>query len=447
MEGDGNSLEMDMAEVQPFRGFRYDLARVGNLSDVIAPPYDVIDPALQKALYDRSPHNVVRLILNKETPADSENNNRYTRAAQTLRDWINEGILAQDSARCLYVYNQEFEVEGKRYTRRGFMARVRLEKFGAGRIYPHEETMSGPKADRLKLFHATNMNLSQIFGLFPDEGGEVQAKLDAATVAAPPIQATDHLGVVSKLWPIADQSVIGAVSRLLAPKPIFIADGHHRYETALRYLDEKQQAGEVTSADAPANFVLMMLVSMHDPGLVILPTHRLVSLPSDVNADQLRSVLGNHFELDVVGKGPEAARQTWEWIEADGGQSLLGFGTVADGVWMTGRFKSTALMAQVAGEHSAEWRGLAVAVLQRVILEKLLPEWGQKAPTCQYVHLLKEVNDAAAAKSCQLAVLVPPASMQHVEKIAGNLEKMPPKSTYFYPKLLTGLVFHSLKTN
>ena len=267
-----------MAEVQAFRGFRYDLARVGKLSDVIAPPYDVIDPALQQALYDRSPYNVIRLILNKETPADTGHDNRYTRAAQTpASDWTRDSILAQDSARSLYVYQQDFEVEGKRYTRKGFMARVRLEKFGEGRIYPHEETLSGPKADRLKLFHATNMNLSQIFGLYPDEQGEVQAKLDAAIARALPIQATDHLGVVSKLWPISDQHVTSVVASILGPKPVFIADGHHRYETALRYLDEKQQAGEVTSAEAPANFVLMMLVSMSDPGLVILPTHRLVS--------------------------------------------------------------------------------------------------------------------------------------------------------------------------
>src|SRR6266496_4735801 len=141
-----------MADVQAFRAFRYDLARIGNLSDVIAPPYDVIDAALQQALYDRSPHNVVRLILNRETPQDSEHNNRYTRASQTLHGWQQDGVLVQDSARSLYVYHQDFEVEGRRYTRRGFMARVRLEPFGKGRIFPHEETMSGPKADRLKLF-------------------------------------------------------------------------------------------------------------------------------------------------------------------------------------------------------------------------------------------------------------------------------------------------------
>ncbi len=436
-----------MAEVQAFRGFRYDLARIGNLSDVVAPPYDVIDPALQQALYDRSPYNTVRLILNKESPADSDHDNRYTRAAQTLRNWTNDGILAQDSASSFYVYEQDFEIEGRRYTRKGLMARVRLEKFGEGRIYPHEETMSGPKADRLKLFHATNMNLSQIFGLYPDEDGEVQAKLNAATLRALPIQATDHLGVVSKVWPITDLHIINAVSSLLSPKPVFIADGHHRYETALRYLDEKRSAGEVTSAVAPANFVLMMLVSMQDSGLVILPTHRLVSIPSALSAESLRSILGQHFELDVVGTGPDAAKQTWEWIEADGAQNLLGFGTVSDGVWMTARFRSPDLMAQLAGEHSPAWRNLAVAILQRVILEKLLPEAGHQKPECKYVHLLREVNEAVAAKACQLAVLVPPASMLDVEQIAGNLEKMPPKSTYFYPKLLTGLVFHSLKAN
>jgi len=237
------------------------------------------------------------------------------------------------------------------------------------------------------------------------------------------------------------------VARILSPKPVFIADGHHRYETALRYLEEKQQAGAVTSPEAPANFVLMMLVSMHDPGLVILPTHRLVSGLGSLSAEQLRSILGDHFELDTIGTGPDAARQAWQLIEADGSQELLGFGAVADGVWMTGRFRSPQLMAQLAGDHSPAWQSLAVAVLQRVVLEKLLSEAGKQEPECHYVHLLKEVNDIVAAKQCQLAVLVPPASMGHVEAIAGNLEKMPPKSTYFYPKLLSGLLFHSLKGN
>jgi uncharacterized protein (DUF1015 family) len=434
----GNAI---MADVQAFRAFRYDLARVGNLSDVIAPPYDVIDAALQDCLYDRSPYNTVRLILNRETPADTERDNRYTRAAQTLRDWVQEGVLVQDSARALHVYHQEFEVEGHRHTRKGFMARVRLEPFGAGRIYAHEETMPGPKADRLKLFHATQMNLSQIFGLYADPDGAAQARLDAAVGRMPPLQATDHLGVVSRLWPVTDQQAVSAVAGMLADRPVFIADGHHRYETALRYLQDKRDAGEVPNADHPANFVLMMLVSMADPGLLILPTHRLVSGVGDLRADDLRRALADHFEVETVGTGPQAARDAWELIEADGSQELLGFGTVADGAWHIARFRTPQLMEQVAAEHSPAWRGLAVAVLHRVVLDRLMPG----KPACQYVHLLKEVAEAVAARSCQVAVLVPPATMQHVEQIASNLEKMPPKSTYFYPKLLSGLVFHSLR--
>src|SRR5581483_4665179 len=167
-----------------------------------APPYDVIDPPLQDALYARSPYNVIRLILNKESSADSERDNRYTRAANTLRDWQRQHVLVQDSARSLYVYHQEYETEGRRFTRRGFLARVRLEKLGEGRIYAHEETLAGPKADRLKLFHATHMNLSPVFGLYPDAAGEVQELLDRAVGRALPLEAVDHLGVVSRLWPV-----------------------------------------------------------------------------------------------------------------------------------------------------------------------------------------------------------------------------------------------------
>src|SRR5262245_37992105 len=304
-----------MADIRAFRAFRYDLGRVGTLGDVVAPPYDVIDPALQRALYDRSPYNVVRLILNKEEPTDTATENRYTRAARFLREWRHDGILAQDSARALYVYHQEFEVERQRYTRRGFLARVRLERFGEGKIYPHEETLAGPKADRLKLLQATAMNLSPVFGLFPDEAGEVQAVFDRAVGRTLPLEATDHLGVVHRLWPVSDQRAVSAVTGLMGPKPIFIADGHHRYETAVRYLDQRREAGEVRDAESAANFVLMMLVSMNDPGLAILPTHRLVSGIPSLTADQLRSRLRDHFQVDTVGPGEQAARDTWELVQ------------------------------------------------------------------------------------------------------------------------------------
>jgi uncharacterized protein (DUF1015 family) len=436
-----------MADIQAFRAFRYDLGRVGALSDVVAPPYDVIDSTLQQTLYDRSPFNVIRLILNKEEPGDTETENRYSRASRFLRDWTQNGVLMQDSARSLYAYHQDFEVEGRRFTRKGFLARVRLERFGKGRIYPHEETMAGPKADRLKLFRATAMNLSPIFGLFPDEQGVVQQGLDTAVARALALEATDHLGVVSRLWPIGDQHTVSTVTGLMSSKPIFIADGHHRYETALRYRDELQEAGQLGGPDAPANFVLMMLVSMSDPGLIILPTHRLVSGLPDLTTDKLKSLLGEHFQVETVGQGDAGARAAWDMIQADGTQELLGFGTVADGAWHVARFRSAKLMAMLAPDHGPAWQGLAVSILHVVVLGKLMREALATMGECRYVHLLREVLEAAAARQCQLAVLVPPASMDHVEQIAGNLEKMPPKSTYFYPKLLSGLLFHSLKSH
>jgi uncharacterized protein (DUF1015 family) len=436
-----------MADIGAFRAFRYDLGRVGALSDVIAPPYDVIDPALQQALYDRSPYNVVRLILNKEQPGDMDSDNRYTRAARFLRDWQAEGILAQDSARGLYVLHQEYELDGRRHVRKGFFARVRLEPFDEGRIYAHEETFAGPKADRLRLFHATAMNLSPIFGLFPDPEGTVQGRLDEAVRRSLPLEAVDHLGVVSRLWPVTDQRVVSSVAGLMAAKPLFIADGHHRYETGLRYLEDRRAAGEVPNDEAAANFILMACVGMSDPGLLILPTHRLVSGFAGLTAAKLRTALGEDFTLEAAGTGEQGASAAWEAIQADGGQHVLGFGTSADGSWQTARFHSPALLAELAASHTQAWRNLAVSILHVAVLDRLLPRSAGGRAECRYVHSLREVHDNVAAGRCDLTVLMPPVSMTHVEEIAGNLEKMPQKSTYFYPKLLSGLVFNSLKGN
>ena len=434
-----------MPDIRPFRGWRYDLGRVGALSDVVAPPYDVIDPPLQDALYARHPHNVIRLELNRAEPGDTEQHNRYTRAARFLKEWQHEGILRQEADPALYVYHQTFTSAGRAYTRRGVLARVRLEPFGQGRIYPHEETMPGPKADRLSLMRATGMNLSPIFGLYPDPRHEVQEQLDAAVQHTLPLEATDHRGVISRLWPVTNIELIRDVQSLLYPLPVFLADGHHRYETALRYRDELAAAGEVRDADHPAHFVLMMLVGMSDPGLLILPTHRLIAGLPDLTADRLRALLAAYFDVEPVGQGPAAARETWELIEASGEQELLGFGTVADDCWQTARIKAPAVMAELAADHSPAWRSLGVSILHVLVLNKLLREGLGGESSCQYVHLLDEVLESVARKQCQLAALVPPATMRHVEQIAGNLEKMPPKSTYFYPKLLSGLVFNPLK--
>jgi uncharacterized protein (DUF1015 family) len=436
-----------MAEIQPFRAYRYDLGRVGALQDVVAPPYDVIDANLQQVLYDQSPYNVIRLILNKEEARDNESSNRYTRAGRFLRDWQRDGILRQDSARSLYVYQQNFVIEGRSYERLGFLTRVRLEPLGQGRIFPHEETLAGPKADRLNLFRATGTNLSPVFGLYPDESNDVRPILESTIRNSPPLEATDHLGVIHRLWPISEQRPISQLTGLLGPKPIFIADGHHRYETGLKYLEERRAAQDPQAIhrDGAANFILMMLVSMSDPGLVILPTHRLISNLPLLLSEELRGLLKDHFQMQELGRADEGVRNAWSMLETEGSQSFLGFGTVADGVWQVGRFIGDAkIMEQLAADHSAEWQSLAVSLLHVLVLNKLLSEKITDRPELRYVHLLSELEEAVASKSCQVAVLVPPVTMRHVEMIAGNREKMPPKSTYFYPKLLSGLVFNPL---
>ncbi|MHB1558342.1 MAG: DUF1015 domain-containing protein [Isosphaeraceae bacterium] len=431
-----------MPDILPFRGVRYDVAKVGALSDVVAPPYDVIDASLQDRLYRTSENNIIRLELNREEPGDTEAQGKYARAARFLRDWLRQGVLREEDHASLYVYHQTFEVEGTTHTRRGFFARVRLEPFGQGKIYPHEQTLSGPKADRLALYHATGFNLSPIFGLYPDSDGEVLRAVEAGLRDRTPLVATDHLGVENRLWIVDDQNVHTAVRGLMAGRPVFIADGHHRYETGLKYRDERAQAGPL-DPDDPANFCLMMLVGMSDPGLLILPTHRLVSGFPGLTADALAERLSPEFEVTVSGEGESGCRAAWKVIEDGGDQDMLGFGTVADGKWLVARLRSDEAMDRLASEHSADWRNLGVSILHVLVLDSLLRPLG--SPICRYVHLIKEVLEATAARECDLACLVPPARMDHVEAIASGLETMPPKSTYFYPKLLTGLVLNPLR--
>jgi uncharacterized protein (DUF1015 family) len=440
-----------MPTVAPLRGLRYDPKHVGTLSQVIAPPYDVIDGALQTKLYERHPANVIRLELNREEPGDDERTNKYTRAAKFLRQWRDEGVVMQEPAAALYVYHQEFEVEGSRHVRRGVMARVRLERFGTGNIHPHEETMSGPKQDRLLLTRACRANLSQVFGLYPDPRGEVQDLLDKSVAGQPPIEATDHLGVKSWMWPLADEAVAAKVAGLMGPKPVFIADGHHRYETACNYRDEvaaawaAEHGGASLPPDHPANFVLMMLVGMSDPGLVVLPTHRLFVQPTVANASELATRLGDCFTTRAVGKGPAGADNVWTSIELEGNQGLLGLYTAGDQVWTLATITAAgkARMDAVAADHGPAWRSLGVSILHRLVVGELLG--AKEIPTPGYVHLVREVVDGLETGKYPFAALVMPASVEDIRQVSETGERMPAKSTYFYPKLASGLVFNPLE--
>jgi uncharacterized protein (DUF1015 family) len=433
-----------MPQIEAFRALRYDLGHVGSLSDVVAPPYDVIGPELQERLYKRHPANCIRLILNREEPGDDASNNRYSRAARFLKNWRGEGVLFSEPDPAVYVYHARFDYAGKTYNRRGFMARIRLERFGEGKIFPHEETMAGPKQDRLLLTRACKANLSQVFGLYPDPKSEAQELLEAAIVGQTPVEATDHLGVVHRLWPVTDVQTIARVAGLMGPKPVFIADGHHRYETACNYRDELAAAGPLPPSH-PANYVLMMCVGMNDPGMIVLPTHRLFcGLPSMSSSD-LVAKLGDSFTARVAGEGADLAQSVWEEVEYGGEQGTLGFYTAKDERWVVATIADAgrARMAQIAADHSPAWQGLGVAILHRLVIDTLLG--ARDLPKPRYVHLVDEVVEGLESDEFQLAALVMPATVDHVRQISEHRERMPAKSTYFYPKLLSGLVFNPLE--
>lgn len=442
-----------MPKIQAFRGIRYNLAKVGSLSSVVAPPYDVVDQQLQQHLYDLSPYNFIRLELTRSESPGSDPDAIYSQAASIFRDWLNQNVLQREPDPAIYVYHQIFKYGGKEYTRRGFMARVRLVRFGEGEIYPHEQTHAKAKDDRLKLTRACQANLSQIFGLYPDAENVSQNLLEAHVATKPALEALDHLGVKHRLWPVCDSSLINQVAAVVENKPMFVADGHHRYETACNYRDELAAAmGGNLPAEHPAQYVLSMLMSMDDPGLIVLPTHRLLHGIRSIDSQELRSKLSLAFDCEAAGEGPVAAHAIWNQIEQLQDQGAFGLYTAVDRQWtfVTANHSTQARMSQVNANHSPQWRSLGVAMLHGLILDELLGLAGHPKPT--YVHLVDELVDGLHGRlegqlDYQLAALVMPASVDDVRKISLNGERMPAKSTYFYPKLLSGLVVHPIDKN
>lgn len=440
--------DLIMPKIQAFRGLRYNLAQVGSLSNCIAPPYDVVDSQLQDHLYNLSPFNFLRLELNRPEAEDEDENAVYQRAARIYRSWKNEGILQAEPDPAIYVYHQEFDIGGKKFNRRGFMARVELQRFGEGNIYPHEQTHAKAKDDRLRLTRATQANLSQIFGLYPDDENAIQELLESKIVGVQGVEATDHLGVVHRMWPISDVKTIQQVSALIETKDMFVADGHHRYETACNFRDELNAQSPLPKSH-PANFVLTMLVSMNDPGLIVLPTHRLLTGVPSFTTEELTKRLSPCFDCEIVGRSPENAGAVWAEMERLDEQLIMALYSKASDEWIRISAKQEAAdrMAEIAKEHSSDWQGLGVAVLHRLVFEDLLGLQNMPKPT--YVHLVKEViaglnGQLEGNLDYPLAAMVMPATIDHIRAVSLHQERMPAKSTYFYPKLVSGLVVHPL---
>ena len=410
-----------MATIKPFQPYRYS-AKAGDPAKLVTQPYDKINPRMQAAYLAASPHNLVRLILGERFASDNDSNNVYTRAAAYLNDWIRDGILARDAAPGLYAYFQEFKVPdtGERALRKGFIGVGKVEDYSANIVHRHEQTLSGPKKDRLELLRHTRAHFGQIFMLYPDPEGSVDRVLDEAARAAPVLDVLDDDGSRHRVWAITDPTTIAHVQELMAPKKLLIADGHHRYETALAYRNENPD-------DEAAKFVMMTLVNMHSPGLKILATHRVLrNLDSLAIAEFVTKALSSWTvsptSLDEI-KIRFSVRKE--------GSIRIGVAT-ADGVWLLERPRKS-------GE-------LDVPVLHREILGESLGISEEAVRDEKHIHYVRGIDAAVAevTAGAQVAFLLEPTPIEDMARIAFAGGVMPQKSTDFYPKLLSGVTIYKL---
>jgi uncharacterized protein (DUF1015 family) len=435
--------EKVMAQIVPFRGIRYDPAKISDLSLVIAPPYDVIAPAYQDVLHQRHPFNVVRLILGEEHVGDDARSNWYQRAAHYWEQW-QRGVLVRDEKPAIYIYDQTFETpDGATRTRRGLVCAVRLEDFRSGVVRPHERTLAAPKADRLRLFRACHANFSSIFSLYDDPQHTIASLLAPHALHAPHAEATSDDHVHHRLWKVDDTATIQAVQAAFADKPLFIADGHHRYETALTYRDEQRAQSSRWTGDEPANFVMMTLVNVHDPGLVVLPYHRLIAnLPAETLSD-FGERLGAFFDVlpvsDAQSLMPALRRVPEKHI----------FGCYEQDEPVLLALHDDAPYRSLLDEtRSPAFNELDVTLLHALVIENLLGITPEQLVSSRYVSYTSDDQQAIAAVDtgkAELALLLRPTRIEQVLAVANAGDQMPQKSTYFYPKVITGMVMRSLE--
>jgi uncharacterized protein (DUF1015 family) len=430
-----------VARITAFRGVRYTEPDGADLSRLTAPPYDVISPAQRESLLARDPHNVVALEL-PEGPLDpAAAGNRYETGARRWRDWLDSGVLAFDEHPRIYVLAQRYQHGECEIVRRGFIAAIGLEPFSAGVVLPHERTLPKALGDRFNLTRATQANLSQVFGMYSDPERATDALIDKAMSSSPIATATDDEGVVSSLYALDDPADHEALAALLADQRVFIADGHHRYTTALAYRDERRAAaGDAASDDAAYESVMMALVNMDDPGLIVYPTHRLADAPSPLEPADLWMALAEHFDVTELGPGHAAAALDEAQVPSfivrsrDGATRLVALRQDVD---HTSAFPS--------GTSDA-WRSLDVAVLQELILSPILDIHPDLPETLERLSFSKDAHAALkSAREHDAVFILRPTRMEQVAAVALAGETMPQKSTYFYPKLLSGLVFKSLE--
>ena len=433
-----------MAQIRPFAGIRYG-RQFHDVSNVIAPPYDVLDDAQKAALQSKHPNNIVTVDLPWMPPKTVGPDDAYAKANMTLEAWLASGVLQRDRRPALYPYTQTYTYAGKTFHRRGFICLVKLTPFGQD-VIPHEKTYKGPIEDRMKLMHATGMQLSPIFGLFNDPRGQITSLLYSN--AARPEQSGTLDGVKNDLWSVTDGELETKVIDMMRDRKVYIADGHHRYTTALGYQQQAEQAngGKPLPANHPANYCMFVLVGMQDDGLLILPTHRLIGGMDGFDTQIFFAAIRQNFDIEETNLRPEQ----WDDVsqtDARRTQHEFALYVGATRKLYVLRLKNPDVLAPLEPDQSDAWRRLDVAILQRYLLDEVLqPEFARpneltKGYTADPAQIAREVD----GKKYQVALMLRPTPLPALEELGRFGEVMPQKSTYFYPKLATGLVMNSLR--
>lgn len=436
-----------MAEVHPFQGVRYNQRLVTDISMVISPPYDIITPQMAPELYQRSEYNFVRIEANRELPQDTDTDNKYTRSAAVLGQWLEQSIFQIDDVPAIYLHDHYFAYLGREYRRRGITLRIRLEEWDKMVVRPHEGTLADPKTDRLNLLWALQVNTSPILALFDDQKGMVSSVLAEQERNKPVITSGSVGGERHNVWAITDGEAIGQICQSLAHQPVYIADGHHRYESALAYRREMCTCTDSVSGDEPFNFAMMTLVAFDDPGLIILPPHRMIRGISRATLDGAMARLKMFFDIDELSLAtPDIWRQVDSLLTSEANTvKLLLFGLAPERLFMLKLRDLNAASRMMPYFHSALYKQLDVSIVDHIILEKVLELSSEREKVVLgYSHSREDAIKRVSNQEYQLAFLLSPVTAETVKAIADAGDRMPRKSTYFYPKAPSGLVFYRL---
>ncbi|MBI3735794.1 DUF1015 domain-containing protein [Candidatus Sumerlaeota bacterium] len=444
-----------MAEIKPFIASRYAPPLRAELDKLLTPPYDVITPAMQEAFYTAHPKNLVRVDFGKEAPGDNETENKYARSARTWAEWNDDGTIVPDPRPAIYVYEQEFDLPGRgQRKRRGFFAAVKLEDFSEGGIRAHEHTFAGPKADRLNLMRATNTNLSPIFCIYDDSERNADRLIAKAIEGSTPVETAID-GITHRLWTVDDPEAAAEIVAAMKPHRLYIADGHHRYETSLNYRAEMREKSGKTGGEEPFDYTLMFLANTHDEGLEILPTHRVLSKRScdNINIERVLKRLSTDFEvidMDEEIADPAKAAQTLTERLEEAGRGGVSYVLLLpeNRAYLLTIHKDADPDKLIPGKEIARAvKALDVTLLHRYIIQHVWLDNPKEELDDADVTYVKDASEAirlVLSGSHGAGFLLNPTKIEQVIQIAGLGMRMPHKSTFFYPKIITGLVIRDM---